>query len=238
MMKNTEDKEKDFSQFEKKIGINFHNKKLLKEAFTHRSYINENRNCGWAHNERLEFLGDAILELVVTDYLFFKYPESPEGELTSYRAALVNTESISEGASLWGMNDYLLLSKGETKDVGKARHYILADTFEAVIGSIYLDQGYETAQKFIAKSLFYKTDEMVKKELWKDSKSYFQEKAQEIEGITPSYSVIKEEGPDHDKHFTVGVFLGEEMVVEGKGMSKQEAEQKAAREALRIKGWD
>ncbi len=238
-MKKIEDKnkEKDFSQFEKKVGINFHNKKLLKEAFTHRSYINENRKCGWFHNERLEFLGDAVLELVATDYLFYKYPESAEGELTSYRAALVNTQSISEGASLWGMNEYLLLSKGEAKDVGKARHFILANTFEAVIGAIYLDQGYETAQDFIAKSLFHKTDEMVKKELWKDAKSRFQEKAQEIVEITPSYSIQKEVGPDHDKQFTVGVFIGDEKVAEGVGMSKQEAEQKAAQKALEIKGW-
>ena len=236
-MKNIEDKEKDFSQFEKKIGINFHNKKFLKEAFTHRSYINENRKCGWFHNERLEFLGDAVLELVATNYLFHKYPESAEGELTSYRAALVNTESISEGADLWGMNDYLLLSKGEAKDVGKARHFILANTFEAVIGAIYLDQGYEVAQDFIAKSLFHKTEEMVKKELWKDAKSRFQEKAQEFVGITPAYSIIKESGPDHDKQFTVGVFLEEETVAEGTGMSKQEAEQRAAQKALEIKGW-
>ena len=236
-MKNIEDKEKDFLQFEKKIGIDFHNKKLLKESFTHRSYINENRNCEWFHNERLEFLGDAVLELVVTDYLFYKYPESNEGDLTSYRAALVNTQSISEGALLWDMNDYLLLSKGEAKDIGKARHYILADAFEAVIGAIYLDQGYEIAQDFIAKSLFHKTDEIVKKELWKDAKSRLQEKAQEIVEITPSYSILTEAGPDHDKQFTVGVFIGEEKVAEGVGMSKQEAEQKAARKALEIKGW-
>ncbi|MCK5591715.1 MAG: ribonuclease III [Candidatus Pacebacteria bacterium] len=229
--------EKDFSEFEKKIGVKFKDKNLLKEAFTHRSYINENRKCGWPHNERLEFLGDAVLELVVTDYLFYKYPENTEGELTSYRAALVNTQSISEGASLWGMNEYLLLSKGEAKDVGKARHYILANSFEAMIGAIYLDQGYEVAQEFIAKSLFHKTDEMVKKELWRDAKSRFQEKAQEFEGITPAYSITKESGPDHDKQFTVGVFLEEDLIVEGKGMSKQEAEQKAAQKALEIKGW-
>lgn len=236
-MQNIEEQEKNFLEFEKKIGINFNNKNLLKEAFTHRSYINENRKCSWPHNERLEFLGDAVLELVVTDYLFYKYPESAEGELTSYRAALVNTQSISEGAELWGMNEYLLLSKGEAKDVGKARHYILANSFEAMIGAIYLDQGYETTQDFIAKSLFHKTDEIVKKELWKDSKSRFQEKAQEVEGITPAYSIIKEVGPDHDKQFTVGVFLEEELIVEDTGMSKQEAEQRAAQKALEIKGW-
>lgn len=223
--------------FEEKVGIVFSNKKLLKEAFTHRSYINENRNCGWPHNERLEFLGDAVLELVVTDYLFGKYPEETEGELTSYRAALVNTQSISEGANMWDMNEHLLLSKGEAKDEGKARQYILADTFEAVIGAIYLDKGYEVAQEFIAKSLFHKTEEMVRRELWKDAKSNFQEKAQEIEGTTPSYSIVAEEGPDHDKKFTVGVFLGEGKVAEGVGRSKQDAEQQAAEKALEVKGW-
>lgn len=229
--------EEKFLEFEKKLGFSFSDRKLLKEAFTHRSYINENRNCGWQHNERLEFLGDAVLELIATDYLYHKYPEETEGELTSYRAALVNTQSISDGASIWNMNDYLLLSKGEAKDEGKARQYILADTFEAVIGAIYLDKGYDVVQDFIAKSLFHKTEEMVRKGLWKDAKSNFQEKAQEMENITPAYRIIGEEGPDHDKHFTVGVFLEEEMVAEGKGRSKQEAEQKAAEKALEIKGW-
>ncbi len=229
--------EEKFLEFENKLEFSFSNKRLLKEAFTHRSYINENRNCGWPHNERLEFLGDAVLELVVTDYLYHKYPEVTEGELTSYRAALVNTQSISEGASMWNMNDYLLLSRGEAKDEGKARQYILADTFEAVIGAIYLDKGYEMAQEFIAKSLFHKTDEMVRKELWKDAKSNFQEKAQEMEGVTPAYHIISEEGPDHDKRFTVGVFLGEEKISEGRGRSKQDAEQKAAEKALEVKGW-
>lgn len=226
-----------FIEFEKKLSLVFSDKKLLKEAFTHRSYINENRQCGWPHNERLEFLGDAVLELVVTDYLYRKYPERTEGELTSYRAALVNTQSIAEGAVMWGMNDYLLLSKGEAKDVGKARQYILANTFEAVIGAIYLDMGYEAAQDFIAKSIFHKTDEMVRKELWKDAKSRFQERAQEVVNITPSYQIVHEDGPDHDKHFTVGVFLGGEKISEGEGSSKQEAEQQAAEKALEVKEW-
>ncbi|MCK5026955.1 MAG: ribonuclease III [Candidatus Pacebacteria bacterium] len=229
--------EEKFLEFENKLGFSFSNKKLLKEAFTHRSYINENRGCGWPHNERLEFLGDAVLELVVTDYLYHKYPEETEGDLTSYRAALVNTQSISEGASMWNMNDYLLLSKGEAKDEGKARQYILADMFEAMIGAIYIDKGYEVAQEFIAKSLFHKTEEMVRKGLWKDAKSNFQEKAQEMENVTPAYRIISEEGPDHDKRFTVGVFLGEEKIAEGRGRSKQDAEQKAAEGALEVKGW-
>jgi ribonuclease-3 len=226
-----------FAEFEKKISVQFSEKRLLKEAFTHRSYINENKECGWAHNERLEFLGDAVLELVATDYLYAKYPEESEGELTSYRAALVNTISISEGAMQWGMNEYLLLSKGEAKDLGKARQYILANTFEAVIGAIYLDKGYDVAQEFIAKSLFHKTEEMVRKELWKDAKSRFQEKAQEIEGITPAYKIMGEEGPDHDKRFIVGVFLNENVIAQGEGTSKQEAEQQAAEKALEVKGW-
>jgi ribonuclease-3 len=229
--------EENFLNFEQKIDVSFSDKKLLKEAFTHRSYINENKNCGWSHNERLEFLGDAVLELVVTDYLFNKYPEETEGELTSYRAALVNTQSIAEGANMWGMNDHLLLSKGEAKDEGKARQYILADTFEAVIGAIYLDKGYDVAQEFIAKSLFHKTEEMVRRELWKDAKSHFQEKAQEVEGITPAYQIIGEDGPDHDKRFTVGVFLNDEKIADGEGRSKQEAEQMAAEKALEIKNW-
>lgn len=229
--------EEKFSTFEKKLGVHFSNKTLLKEAFTHRSYINENKECGWPHNERLEFLGDAVLELVVTDYLFAKYPEETEGELTSYRAALVNTVSISEGANRWGMNEYLLLSKGEAKDMGKARQIILANTFEAVIGAIYLDKGYDAAQDFIAKSLFYKTEDMVRRELWKDAKSRFQEKAQELESITPAYKILGEEGPDHDKKFIVGVFLNEDMIARGEGTSKQEAEQMAAEKALEIKNW-
>jgi len=226
-----------FANFEQKIQITFNDKKLLKEAFTHRSYINENRMCDWAHNERLEFLGDAVLELIVTEYLFSKYPKHTEGELTSFRAALVNTQSIAEGAMLWGINDYLLLSKGESKDIGKARHFILANTFEAVIGAIYLDQGYQIAQDFISKSLFHKTKKIVEQELWKDAKSRFQEKAQEIVEITPSYSILKEVGPDHNKAFTVGIFIGDEMIAKGVGLSKQEAEQQAAEKALKIKKW-
>jgi ribonuclease-3 len=226
-----------FKGFEEAIGLTFKDKGLLQKAFTHRSYINEHKGSRKEHNERLEFLGDAVLELVVTDYLFFKYQDRTEGELTSYRAALVNTQSIAEGAAQWDMNDYLLLSKGEAKDTGKARQYILADTFEAVIGAIYLDQEYEAAQEFIAKSLFHKTEQMVNQELWKDAKSRFQEKAQEVESITPSYKVLAEEGPDHSKDFTVGVYLDNEHVAEGKGRSKQDAEQQAAEKALEAKGW-
>lgn len=228
---------KDFSKFEEKIDITFKDKELLTKAFTHRSYINEQVGSGMKHNERLEFLGDAVLELVVTTYLFEKYPENPEGDLTAFRSSLVNTITISDAAEKLGANDFLLLSKGEAKDTGKARQYILANTFEAIVGAIYLDQGYETAQKFIAGALFYRLDDIIKKGLWKDAKSWVQEKAQEAEGVTPSYEVIAQEGPDHDKTFTVGIFMNGDQVATGTGQSKQEAEQNAARAALEKKGW-
>jgi len=228
---------KNFKEFEKKIGITFNDKNLLKQAFIHRSYINENPNIGLSHNERLEFLGDAVLEIIITEFLFNKYPDKTEGELTAYRAALVNTQSISSAATKLDMNDYLLLSKGESKDTGKARQYILANTFEAVIGAIYLDQGYDAAKKFIEQSLFHRVEEIVAHRLWQDSKSFFQEKAQEKAGITPSYSVLEETGPDHDKNFTVGVFLGDELVAKGSGRSKQDAEQEAAKKGLNARGW-
>ncbi|MEX2029049.1 MAG: ribonuclease III [Candidatus Paceibacterota bacterium] len=226
-----------FSDFEKKTKIIFKNKKLLQQSFVHRSYINENPNAGFSHNERLEFLGDAVLELVVTDFLYKKYSGYTEGELTSLRSALVNSVMISDVAVVLGMNDYLLLSKGEAKDNGKARQYILANTYEAYIGALYLDQGYESADQFVRKSLLPKTEEIVNKKLWRDAKSLVQEKAQEFVGFTPAYRVLSESGPDHDKHFTVGILFGPNLIAEGKGKSKQEAEQKAAESALKAKNW-
>lgn len=226
-----------FSDFEKKTKIVFKDKNLLKQAFMHRSYINENTNTGMSHNERLEFLGDAVLELVVTDFLYRKYPNHTEGELTAFRSALVNAVIISEVASEINMNDYLLLSKGESKDTGKARQYILANTYEAFIGALYMDSGYEIAEKFIKKTLLPHTDEIVTKKLWRDAKSLVQEKAQEFFSLTPCYKVLHENGPDHDKHFTVGIFFGTDLIAEGKGKSKQEAEQKSASEALKVKNW-
>ncbi|MCR4284317.1 MAG: ribonuclease III [Parcubacteria group bacterium] len=225
-----------FSKFEKDININFNNKNLLRQAFTHRSYINENPEAG-EHNERLEFLGDAVLELVVTRHLYDRYPDKTEGELTSYRSGLVNTNTLSDNASKLNMNDYLLLSKGESKDIGRARQYILANTFEALIGAIYIDLGYDAASLFIADNLFGYIDNMVDKKLWKDAKSFLQEKAQDIKGLTPHYKLLKDEGPDHAKEFTVGVYIGDELVGEGVGLSKQEAEQKAAEDGLKKKGW-
>ncbi len=226
-----------FSDFEKKTKITFTDKNLLKQAFTHRSYINENTKGSASHNERLEFLGDAVLELIVTDFLYKKYPTYAEGELTSVRSALVNAIIIAEVAAKIGMNDYLLLSKGEAKDHGKARQYILANTYEAYVGALYLDQGYDTVEKFIRSNLLPETDEIVKKKLWRDAKSLVQEKAQEFVQVTPLYKVLHETGPDHDKHFTVGIFFGTAKIAEGTGKSKQEAEVHAAEGALKIKNW-
>jgi ribonuclease III len=227
----------DFLPFESKIGVVFENKELIERAFTHRSYLNENRATIREHNERLEFLGDAVLELAATEFLFAKYPTEPEGVLTMYRAALVNTQSISDAANKLGMNDFLLLSRGEARDTGRARNIILANAFEAVIGAIYLDKGYIAARDFIAQQLFYKTDEVVAKRLWQDAKSRYQEVAQEQLSLTPHYELLSQSGPDHDKRFVMGVFLGEEKVADGEGKSKQEAEQKAAENALKVKGW-
>ena len=199
--------------------------------------MNENPKLGFEHNERLEFLGDAVLELAVTDFLYKEYPTSPEGELTSFRAALVNAVTIAEVAQEIKMNDYLFLSRGESKDTGKARQYILANAFEALLGAMYLDQGYAVSEQFVARTLYGRAHDVVKKKLWRDSKSLVQEMAQEHVGVTPSYKVVRESGPDHDKHFTVGIFFGNDKVAEGKGHSKQEAEQAAARAALEAKRW-
>jgi ribonuclease-3 len=227
----------DIAKLEGILGVTMSDHTTLLSAITHRSFLNENRTAPQEHNERLEFLGDAVLELVITDYLFSKYPEKPEGELTSIRAALVNTNTLSEASTKLGINEFLLLSKGESKDMGRARQYILANAFEAITGAIYLDQGYPAAREFIARCLFDLTDEIVAKKLWQDAKSRFQEMAQEHASVTPSYQTIKEEGPDHNREFTVGVYLKNVLVAEGKGKAKQEAEQKAAEKGLQVKGW-
>ena len=221
------------------IDVSFNDIALLRTACTHRSYLNENRGSGLEHNERLEFLGDAVLELVVTGFLFRKYPKKAEGELTAFRSALVNTVSLTKVAEHIGLNDYILLSRGEAKDTGRARSIILANAVEAVIGAIYLDRGYEAAAGFISERLLNVIDieKIVANKTWLDAKSRFQEKAQEKTGQTPSYRTLKEVGPDHDKEFTLGVFLGETQVATGSGPSKQEAEQKAAEKALEVKGW-
>ena len=228
----------ELTRLERVLNVAFNDKNLLLSAVTHRSYLNEHRSALQDHNERLEFLGDAVLELVVTDYLYKKYPEKPEGELTAVRAALVNTTSLSESAQKMGLNDFLLMSKGEAKDTGRARQYILANAFEACIGAIYLDQGYEMAHEFIGEQLFKKTDRIVEKRLWQDPKSRFQELSQDKVSITPTYELISQEGPDHNRTFTIGVYLRGEKVAEGEGRSKQEAEQDAALKAIEAKEWE
>ncbi len=223
-------------ELETKIGVKFKNRDLLLQALTHRSYINENPKWHLDHNERLEFLGDAVLELVVTEYLYNNYP-NPEGELTNWRAALVNAIMMAKVSVKIDLNDYLLLSRGEAKDVGRARQFILANALEAVIGAIYLDRGYETAGDFISKIIIPELPKILKEKAYKDYKSLFQEKAQDEAGITPTYEVLKEWGPDHAKNFRVGVFLEKDLIGEGEGPSKQEAQQEAAKKALENKEW-
>jgi ribonuclease-3 len=219
-----------------KIGIEFKDECLLQQAVTHRSYLNENRSYKLDHNERLEFLGDAVLELVVTEHLYVNF-SNPEGELTSWRSALVNGDMLAKIAQGLGVENYLLMSKGEARDTGRARQYLLANALEAIIGAVYLDQGYDVAKKFILDNVVVNLKEILDKKLYVDPKSYFQEQAQEYEKITPSYRVMKEWGPDHDKHFTVGVYLGEKLVAEGEGNSKQDAQREAARKGLEEKEW-
>ncbi len=228
----------DFSKLEKNLKIKFGNKDLLIQAFCHRSYLNEHPDFKLGHNERLEFLGDAVLELVVTEYLYHKYPDKLEGELTSFRAALVNSKMLSQVATQLGFENFLLLSQGEAKEKGKARQYILANTFEAFIGALYLEKGFKKVRAFLRKHLLKELPIIIENKLYRDAKSRFQEEAQERVNITPTYEVLSEWGPDHAKHFRVGVFLGKEMVAEGEGTSKQEAQEAAARKALQIKGWD
>lgn len=227
----------DFHHLEQKLGLSFRNIDLLKQAFTHRSFINENPSWSLFHNERLEFLGDAVLELIVTNYLYNQFPKTPEGELTSYRAALVNSQTLSKIAKRLNFDNFILLSRGETKETGRGRQYILANTFEALIGAIYLDQGFGAASNFVKKFLLPELPKIIETRAYKDPKSLFQERAQEKVGITPSYKVLYEWGPDHAKHFIVGVYLEDEFVAQGEGNSKQEAEIEAAKEGLLVKGW-
>ncbi len=237
-MIDTPETQERLKKLEQTLGFSFLEPIHLLTAITHRSYLNEHREATQNHNERYEFLGDAVLELVVTDFLFNKFPEKPEGELTAIRAALVNTNSLADAATRLGVNPFLLLSKGEERDTGRARQYILANTFESLIGAIYLDRGYDASKEFIAQHLFDKTDTIVAKRLWQDAKSRFQELSQEHVGVTPSYETLNQTGPDHDRVFTVGVYLGPEKIAEGKGRSKQEAEQAAAEAGMTAKQWD
>ena len=224
------------NEFEAIIGVKFKDIDFLKEALTHRSYLNEVHNSSLNHNERLEFLGDAVLELVVTEYLFKKYNQ-PEGILTNWRAALVNAIMLAEVSSKINLNDYVLLSRGEARDTGRARQYILANAMEAVIGAVYLDQGYQGAKTFIDKFVLTELPDIIENKLYRDAKSLFQEEAQDKAGVTPTYEVLKEWGPDHNKTFEVGVFLGNQIVGTGEGASKQEAQQTAAEDALKKKKW-
>lgn len=230
------DYDKTLEIFQKGAGILFKNSELLEQAFTHRSYLNEAHAGTRAHNERLEFLGDAVLELSVTDHLFRAYPAHTEGDLTSYRAALVNAVTLSGIAKTLGMEKCLLLSKGEARDTGRARSTILANTFEAVVGALYMDQGYAAANDFIVRFVVPQMEEVLAKGAWRDAKSMFQEFAQEKYGLTPKYVTVRAEGPDHDKQFVVAVSVGDVEVAQGEGKSKQEAEQMAAEKALKEKG--
>ncbi len=220
----------DLKEIQKVTGLKFQDISLLETAFVHRSYINEHKSVK-EHNERLEFLGDAVLELVVTEYLYQNY-KNPEGDLTNWRSALVKTESISEAAQRLGFEAHLKMSRGERASSGRSRQLILANSFEAVTGAIYLDQGYEAAKNFISANIISKLDDIIENKLYIDPKSLFQEVAQEKEGLTPRYEVVSEEGPDHDKIFTVAVKVGQKVWGEGKGSSKQLAQQEAAKAAV------
>lgn len=225
-------------KLQKKIGIDFKDKNLLKQALVHRSYINEHPSFKMGHNERLEFLGDAVLEIIVTEYLFLNYQDVPEGDLTNWRAALVNAKMLYEVASDLEIENNLYLSKGESKDKNKkSRAFILADAIEAIIGAIYLDRGWDFAKKFILENIISKLDKILENKLYLDPKSYFQEKAQEIKGVTPHYEILDESGPDHAKIFTVGVFLDKEMICKGEGLSKQEAQVAAATSGIKKLKW-
>ncbi len=221
-----------FTALEKRIGISFKNDKLLKEALTHRSYLNENPSWDLPNNERLEFLGDAVLEIIVTEFLFNAYPKFQEGELTSLRAALVNYIMLSQIAKEISLDNFILFSKGEAKDKGKAREVILANAMEALIGALYLDGGYDKAKEFISGFITPKITIVIKEGLYRDAKSWLQEIVQEKDKVTPMYKVLGEKGPDHEKEFSVGVYIGDKLLAEGAGASKQEAERNAAEHAL------
>ncbi len=227
-----EDETKKLKRFSELLNVSFKDFQLLKEALTHRSTLNESKNKKIHSNERLEFLGDAVLELIVTEYLFQKYPDREEGDLTSFRAALVRTESLAETSLNLKYSDFLYMSKGEELTGGRLRPYILANAFEAVLGAIYLDQGYEVSKKFVLDNLVTKIDSIVSKRLDIDAKSKLQEIAQEKLKFTPTYEIVSATGPDHDKLFKVQVLIGEKVYAHGSGKNKQEAEQEAARNAL------
>lgn len=221
-----------FSLLEQKIGYSFKDKSFLKEALTHRSYLNENPKWGSSHNERLEFLGDAVLELAATEELFNRYPDEAEGKLTSLRAALVNYQMLAFVAREIELEEFVLLSRGEAKDIGRAREVILANAMESLIGAIYLDGGYADAKTFVIRFVMNNLDQVIRNGLDKDAKSELQELAQGKMKVTPIYRVLDERGPEHEKTFRVGVYIADRLAAEGEGLSKQEAELEAARQAL------
>lgn len=227
-------------EFLDKNKIEYKNINLYEQAAVHRSFINENPRFELGHNERLEFLGDAVLELIVTDFLYVKYPHHAEGDMTSYRSALVNANTLSEVALNLNLNDYLKLSRGEAKEIEitRARMSILADTYEALLGAMYIDIGYDACRKWVTKTLLVNTDEIIKGGNYKDSKSHVQEKSQEKLQITPTYKIINESGPDHDKVFIVGIYFDEKEIAKGEGKSKQLGEVDAAKNAITKMGWD
>jgi len=227
----------DLGPLEERLGHRFRDQSLLLQALTHRSYINEHPDFALTHNERLEFLGDAVLELIVTEYLYKTYA-NPEGDLTNWRAALVNARTLADISRGLNFEEYLLLSKGESRDKdSKARMYILANAIEAIIGAIYLDSGTVAADKFIHRHILSHLKNIIEQELYMDAKSKFQETAQELLGITPTYKVLEEKGPDHQKEFKVGIYLDKELIGVGQGTSKQEAQVAAAEAGLEAKGW-
>lgn len=218
-------------EFQDRLGIHFTNVSLLERAFIHRSYLNEHPKLGLEHNERIEFLGDAVLELVVTDFLYRTYP-NPEGDLTNWRSALVKTESLAAVAEELGIAEYFKLSRGEAKGNARSHALISANAVEAIIGATYLDQGYDVAKKFITEHIISRLPEILETGTWMDPKSKFQELAQERFGLTPNYRVMDEAGPDHDKIFTIGVYVGDTLYGKGSGPSKQAGQQEAAGAAL------
>ncbi|MCZ2845519.1 MAG: ribonuclease III [Candidatus Bathyarchaeota archaeon] len=217
---------------EKILGVHFKDKSLLQEALIHRSYLNEHPDCSLQHNERLEFLGDSVLELLVSEHLYKEF-KKPEGEMTNLRAALVNTDILGKVAKELKIGNYLCLSKGEARDTGRARIALLANTLEAIIGAIYLDQGLEKTRQFVEKNILNALPGVLKKKIIKDPKTQFQEMVQEKLRITPHYEVLQEWGPDHERRFLVGLYLDKRVIAKGEGFSKQEAEEKAAYEALK-----
>ncbi|MFZ5425202.1 MAG: ribonuclease III [Patescibacteria group bacterium] len=222
----------DFEKVNKVLETKLEEEDLFKTAFTHRSYLNEHPDYPNPSNERLEFLGDAVLQFISSEFLYNTYPDCTEGHLTNYRAAIVNTNSLASEAYRLGYGEFLLLSKGEEASGGREREYILANTFEAVLGALYLEKGIGHCKEFLERELLYKVQDIVENEDYKDNKSVFQEMAQEKKGVTPTYEVMDSWGADHNKTFKVGVYLGKKLYGEGQGKSKQKAQQSAAKAAL------